>query len=72
MARRPGPPTYGRRFVGNTNHMEVHDLDRETRACQVDEVIRSGHAVTFTPDTLFEARRRGYDNCAHCIGSSTR
>lgn len=72
MARRPGPPTYGRRFVGNRNHMEVHDLDREKTACQIDEIIRSGHAVTFNPDTLARAHQQGYDNCAYCIGSSTR
>lgn len=72
MARRPGAPTYNKRFVGNRNHMEVHDLDGEKPACQINEIIRSGNAVTFTPDTLAEARRQGYDNCAHCIGSSTR
>lgn len=72
MARRPGPPTFGKRYVGNRNHMEVHDLDRETVACQIDEIIRAGHAVTFTPDAVAQARRQGYDNCACCIGSSAR
>ena len=72
MARRPGAPTYNKRFVGNRNHKEVHDLDREKTACQIDEIIRAGHAVTFTPDTLAEAHRQGFDNCAHCIGGSGR
>ena len=75
MTRRPGYPTYGKRFVGNSNTTEVHDLDNEKTGpnqCQIDEIIRAGHAVTFTPDTLSQAHSEGYDNCAHCIGASTR
>jgi hypothetical protein len=74
MTRRYGPPTYGRRFVGNRNprHMEVHDLDNEKAQCQINEIIRAGNAVTFDPDTLGQAHRLGYDNCAYCIGASTR
>ncbi len=72
MARRPGSPTYGKRFVGNRNHIEVHDLDNEKVLCQIDEIIRAGHAVTFNPDTLEEAHRQGYDNCAYCLGYSVR
>jgi len=74
MARRPGPPTNGKRFAGNTNKKEVHDLDNEKTAanqCQIDEIIAAGHAVTFTPDTLAQAHSEGYGNCAHCIGGST-
>lgn len=70
MARRPQFP--GKRYLGNNNKMEVHDLDNEQVNCQIDEIIRAGHAVTFTPDTLEEAHRQGYDNCAWCIGGSTR
>jgi len=75
MARRPGAPTYGRRFVGNTSKREVHDLDNEDRSpsgCQIDEIIRAGHARVFTPDTLAQAHTEGYDNCAKCIGGSRR
>jgi hypoxanthine-guanine phosphoribosyltransferase len=75
MARRPGSPTYGKRFVGNANNDEVHDLDNEktgANECQIDEIIDAGHAVTFTPDTLDQAHRQGYDNCAYCIGGSAR
>jgi hypothetical protein len=35
-------------------------------------LIRAGHGVTFNPDTPFQARIEGYDNCHWCIGSSTR
>ena len=75
MTRRTGYPTFGKRFVGNTNNTEVHDLDNEKTGknqCQIDEIILAGHAVTFDPDTLEEAHYKGYDNCAYCIGSSTR
>ena len=75
MARRQGPPTYGRRFVGNTDKKEVHDLDNEKigkNQCQIDEIIAAGHARIFNPDTLEQAHTEGYDNGYHCIGRSKR
>ena len=59
--------------MGNKHKMEVHDLDNEKTGlnqCQIDEIIRAGHAVIFEPDTHSQARREGYDNCKHCIGES--
>lgn len=73
--RRRGPPTFGHRFVGNTNKKEVHNLDNEKTGpneCQIDEIIAAGHARIFSPDTLKQAHSEGYDNCAHCIGGSIR
>jgi len=55
--------------------MEVHDLDNEDTSpsgCQIDEIIDAGHARSFNPDTLEQAHREGYDDCAYCIGGSTR
>ena len=55
--------------------MEVHDLDNEqtgAEECQIDEIIKAGHAVKFTSDTLKTAHDCGYDNCAYCIGGSRR
>jgi hypothetical protein len=63
------------KYLGNSNKKEVHDLDMEdfsVNGCQIDEIISAGHAVAFNPDTLEEARRRGYDNCAKCLGGSLR
>lgn len=58
------------RFLGNTNTLEVHDTDNENRNCQLDE-IEEGHRRWY--DTLQEAKRdRDYDNCAWCIGQSSR
>lgn len=59
-------------FLGNQRTTEVHDLRKERPNCQIDEIVRAGNAVTFTPDTLQRARREGYDNCHWCIGGSTR
>ena len=73
--RRQGHPTYGKRFVGNTDKKEVHDLDNEQTGpneCQIDEIIKAGHARTFNPDTLDQAHSEGYDNGAYCIGGSRR
>jgi hypothetical protein len=75
MSRRYGSPLYGNRFCGNTNKTEVHDLDNEDKSasgCQIDEIIRAGHAKTFSPDTLAQAHSEHYDNCAKCIGGSHR
>lgn len=36
-------------------HLEVHDPQNENRNCQIDEIIRAGNAVTFSPDTIAQA-----------------
>jgi len=73
--RRKGSPTFNHRFVGNTNTKEVHDLDNEDtnpNGCQIDEIIRAGHAVIFEEDTLQKFIEEGYDNGHYCIGGSKR
>jgi hypothetical protein len=72
-------PTYsrphGKTFLGNKNKLEVHDLTREDTApngCQIDEFLRAGHGVYFVPDSLGQAKSEGYDNCAKCLGGSTK
>jgi hypothetical protein len=70
MARRQGYPLYGKPYCGNTSEKEVHDLDKETTQCQIDEIIRAGHATPF--DSLDTAHKAGYDNCAYCLGNSKR
>ena len=63
----------GERFLGNTNKMEVHDLDNEKTGlnqCQIDEIIRAGNDKPF--ESLASAHSAGYDNCAWCIGGSRR
>lgn len=74
MSVQPTRSKYGQRYLGNSNHsnMEVHDLHNEKPQCQIDAILAAGHAVRFIPDTLDEAHRNGYDNCAYCIGNSKR
>ena len=72
MARRYGYPLYGAKYCANTSpsKKEVHDLDNEKIQCQIDEIIAAGHAVPFS--SLQDAHNQGFDNCAYCIGGSTR
>lgn len=59
-----------KRCLGNTNTLEVHDTDNESTNCQLDE-IKPEHREWY--DTLTEAKRdHSYDNCAWCLGGSTR
>jgi len=60
----------GERYLGNGNKMEVHDLDNEKTTCEIDEIIRAGHARPF--NSLPDAKAQGYDNCAYCLGGSLR
>ena len=72
MSVHPTTDRTGKRFLGNKNTKEVHDLNNEQKQCQIDEIFRAGHAVRFIPDTLVEAKKCGYDNGHYCIGGSTR
>ena len=60
----------GERYLGNVHTKEVHDLDNEETNCQIDEIIAAGNGRTFS--SLEIAHSLGYDNCAWCIGESTR
>ena len=59
-----------KRYLGNTNTLEVHDTENENTNCQLDE-IKSDHRRWY--DTLTAAKAdEHYDNCAWCLGDSTR
>lgn len=62
----------GERYLANTSpsKLEVHDLDNEQTRCQINEIIAAGHDRPY--DSLSTARAAGFDNCAHCLGASTR
>jgi hypothetical protein len=70
MARRYSGNMNGERYLANTNKMEVHDLDNEKTNCQIDEIIRADHDRPYNSQSA--ANSAGYDNCAYCIGGSTR
>ena len=72
MARRYSGRMRGERFLANasSSKREVHDLDNEKVQCQIDEIIRAGNDRPYI--TLAAAQSAAYDNCAYCLGSSTR
>jgi hypothetical protein len=62
----------GERYLANTSpsKLEIHDLDNEKTDCQINEIIKAGHDKPY--NSLETARSDGFDNCAYCIGGSTR
>lgn len=62
-------PFNGKRYIGNTNTNEVHDLDYEKSNCRIDE-IKDDHIKTFIPDTHEQAKSEGFDNGHYCLGDS--
>ena len=72
MTRRFSGHMNGERFLANTSptKLEVHDLDNEKPSCQIDEIIEAAHDKPYT--SWEKARQNGFDNCAYCIGDSTR
>ncbi len=58
-----------KRYLGNSNTKEVHDLRNQQTQCQIDE-IKDEHKVWFkTPEA---AKKAGYDPCYWCLGGSKR
>ncbi|MBA3289232.1 MAG: hypothetical protein H0U21_14655 [Acidimicrobiia bacterium] len=48
------------RFVGDKRTQLVYDLDEWDEAATVEEFVALGTGTCFGPDTLAEARNRGY------------
>lgn len=50
------------RFLGDKRTQRVYDLDRDDDAYRtaIDELVASEQFAAFSPDTLAEARNRGY------------
>lgn len=48
------------RYVGDKRSQRVYDLDEWTDASRIDELMESEQFICFSPDTLAEARNRGY------------
>ena len=54
------------RWLGDKRRMVVHDLDAARPVCGVEDLAASTGAATFGPDSLPEARNRGYRPCPRC------
>jgi hypothetical protein len=48
------------RFVGDKRTQLVYDLDAWDDPAVIDEIVAAGVGLSFGPDTLAEARNRGY------------
>ena len=48
------------RFLGDKRTQLVYDLDTWTEAAVIDEIVSAEVGLCFGPDTLVEARNRGY------------
>ena len=48
------------RFLGDKRTQLVYDLDTWTDVAVIDELVEAGVGLCFGPDTLAEARNRGY------------
>jgi hypothetical protein len=48
------------RFLGDKRTQLVYDLDSWTDPAIIDEIVREEVGLCFGPDTLVEARNRGY------------
>ena len=64
------PPRFEEfQWLGDKRSMVVHDLDAATDACAIDDLMASERFAAFGPDTLPEARNRGYRPCRHCVAA---
>jgi hypothetical protein len=48
------------RFLGDKRTQLVYDLDSWTDATVIDEIVAAEVGTVFGPDTIAEARNRGY------------
>lgn len=48
------------RYLGDKRTQLVYDLDEWTDEDIIDEIVAEGVGIQFGPDTLAEARNRGY------------
>ena len=48
------------RFLGDKRTQLVYDLDEWTDAAIIDDIVNGQSGLSFGPDTLAEARNRGY------------
>ena len=57
------------RWVGDKRDHLVHDIDHCTAEDVVGEMAAAETWLCFGPDTLAEARNRGYKRCQQCPGA---
>ena len=55
-------------WVGDKRSQIVHDIDASDETDVIAELMQSEAYLCFGPDTLVEARNRGYKPCPVCAG----
>ena len=55
-------------FVGDKRNQVVHDVDACDAHEVIDELMAAETYLCFGPDTVAEARNRGYKLCDRCPG----
>ena len=59
------------RYLGDKRTFLVHDMDEATARCPIDELAAAPDlALVFGPDTVPEARNRGFKPCRHCLAGA--
>lgn len=56
------------RWLGDKRSQIAHDVDHCTAPEVVEELLSAETFLCFGPDTLAEARNRGYKRCNRCDG----
>ena len=59
-------PFNDHRYVGDKRTYRVHDVENEAEACDLDGVVAAEKVLLVAPDTLPEARNRGFRPCKEC------
>jgi len=59
------------RWLGDKRVQVVHDVDACTDQSVIDDIVKAEVGLTFGPDSLAEARNRGYRACTRCCADST-
>jgi hypothetical protein len=54
------------RFVGDKRNQRVHDVDHAVDEDAIADMVQAEAFIGFGPDTLAEARNRGYRLCRSC------
>jgi hypothetical protein len=57
------------RYLGDKRNQVVHDLDACDSPAVIDELMAAETFLCFGPDTLPEARNRGYHLCRRCCAA---
>jgi hypothetical protein len=55
-------------WLGDKRSQVVHDVDACDEPDVIAELLAAETYICFAPDTLPEARNRGYHRCSRCAG----